>query len=39
MLSRRGWSRATPVIVQMMTIRISLGCLHDDMTVRLVALA
>ena len=38
MLSRRGWSRATPVIVQMTTIRISLRCLFDDMTMRPVAL-
>ena len=37
MLSRRVWSRATPVIVQIMTTRISLGCLLDDMTVRPVA--
>ena len=39
MLSRRVWSRVTPVIVPMMTTRISLRCLHDDMTVRPVALA
>ena len=39
MLSRRVWSRATPVTVQMMTTRISLRCLLDDMMVRLVALA
>ena len=39
MLSRRVWSRATPVIAQMMTTRISLECLLDDMIVRLVALA
>jgi hypothetical protein len=38
MLSRREWSRATLVIAQMMTTRISLRCLHDDMTMRLVAL-
>ena len=38
MLSRRVWSRATPVIVQMMTTRISLRCLLDDMTMRPVAL-
>ena len=37
MLSRRVWSRATPTIVQMMIIRISLGCLLDDMMVRPVA--
>ena len=37
MLSRRVWSRATPVIVQMMTTRISLRCLFDDMIVRPVA--
>ena len=37
MLSRRVWSRVTPAIVQMMTTRISFGCLLDDMTVRLVA--
>ena len=37
MLSRRGWSRATPMTVQMVTIRISLRCLLDDMTMRLVA--
>ena len=39
MLSRRVWSRVTPVTVQMMIIRISLGCLLDDMMVRPVALA
>ena len=39
MLSRRVWSRATLVTVQMMIIRISLGCLLDDMMVRSVALA
>ena len=39
MLSRRGWSRATLVIAQMMIIRISLRCLHDDMMVRPVVLA
>ena len=38
MLSRRGWSRATPAIVQMMTTRISLRCLLDDMTMKPVAL-
>ena len=37
MLSRRVWSRATPAIVLMMTIRTSLRCLHDDMTMRPVA--
>ena len=37
MLSRRVWSRATSATVQMMTTRISLGCLLDDMIVRLVA--
>ena len=37
MFSRRVWSRATPVIVLMMTIRLSLRCLLDDMTVRPVA--
>ena len=37
MLSRRGWSRVTSVIAQMMTTRISLRCLLDDMTMRLVA--
>ena len=37
MLSRRVWSRVTPMIVLMMTIRISLGCLLDNMMVRLVA--
>ena len=39
MLSKRVWSRATLVIVQMMIIRLSLRCLLDDMTVRTVALA
>ena len=39
MLSRRVWSRATPATVLMMTTRISLGCLLDDMMVRPVALA
>ena len=34
MLNRRVWWRATPAIVQMMTTRISLRCLLDDMTVR-----
>ena len=37
MLSRRGWSRATPATAQMMTTRISLRCLLDDMTMRPVA--
>ena len=37
MLNRRVWSRATLATVQMMIIRISLGCLLDDMMVRLVA--
>ena len=37
MLSRRVWSRATPVIVLMMTTRISLRCLLNEMTMRLVA--
>ena len=37
MLSRRGWSRATLVTVQMTTIRTSLRCLLDDMTMRPVA--
>ena len=39
MLNRRVWLRAIPAIVQMMIIRISLGCLLDDMTVRPVVLA
>ena len=39
MLSRRVWSKATLATVQMMTTRISLRCLHDDMTMRPVALA
>ena len=39
MLSRRVWSRATPVIAQMMITRISLGCLLDDIMVRPVVLA
>ena len=38
MLSRRGWSRVPPVIAQMMTTAISLRCLHDDKTMRPVAL-
>ena len=38
MLSRRGWLRATPVIAQMMTTGISLRYLHNDMTMRPVAL-
>ena len=38
MLSRRGWSRATLVIAQMMTTETFLRCLHDDMTMRPVAL-
>ena len=37
MLSRRVWSRATLAIAQIMTIRIYLRCLLDDMTMRLVA--
>ena len=37
MLSRRVWSRATLVTVQMMTISPSLGCLLSDMTMRPVA--
>ena len=37
MLSRRGWSRATPATAQMMTTVISLRCLHDDMAMRPVA--
>ena len=37
MLSRRVWSRVTPVIVLTMTTRISLRCLHDNMTMRPVA--
>ena len=37
MLSRRVWSRATLVTVQMMTTRLSLRCLLSDMTMRLVA--
>ena len=39
MLSRRVWSRATPVIVLVMIIRLFLRCLLNDMTVRSVALA
>ena len=39
MLSRGVWSRATLVIVQMMTTRLSLRCLLDDMTVRPVTTA
>ena len=38
MLSRSGWLRATPVTAQMRTTTISLRCLHDDMTMRPVAL-
>ena len=38
MLNRRVWSRVTPVTVQMMTIRLFLRCLLDDMTMRPVAL-
>ena len=38
MLSRRGWLIATLVIAQMMTTEIFLRCLHDDMTMRPVAL-
>ena len=38
MLSRRGWSRATVTTAQMMTTRLSLGCLLSDMTMRPVAL-
>ena len=37
MLSKRGWSRVTLVIAQMMTTRLFLKCLHDDMIMRLVA--
>ena len=37
MLSRRVWSRVTLVTAQMMTTRISLRCLLDDMMVRPVA--
>ena len=37
MLSKREWSRATPVIAQKMTTGISLRCLLDNMTMRLVA--
>ena len=37
MLSRRGWSRATPVIAQMRTTMIFHRCLHDDMIMRPVA--
>ena len=39
MHNRRIWLRATLVTLQMMTTRISLRCLLDDMTVRPVALA
>ena len=39
MLSRMVGSRVTPVIAQMMTTRISLRCLLDNMMVRPVALA
>ena len=38
MLNRRGWSRTTPATAQMRTTVISLRCLHDDMTMRPVAL-
>ena len=38
MLSRRGWSRATPVTAQMRTTGTFLRCLHYDMTMRPVAL-
>ena len=34
MLSRRGWSRATPVIAQMRTTVRYLRCLLDDMIMR-----
>ena len=37
MLSRRVWSRATLVTVQMMIIRLFLICLLDHMIERLVA--
>ena len=37
MLSRMVGSRVTPVIAQMMTTEISLRCLLNDMTMRLVA--
>ena len=36
---QRVWSRMTPLIVLMMTTKLSLICLLDDMTVRPVALA
>ena len=39
MHNRRVWLRVIPVTVQMMTTRISVRCLLDDMTVRPVALA
>ena len=39
MHSRRVWLRVILVTAQMMTTRISLGCLFDDMMVRPVALA
>ena len=39
MLNRREWLRATLVIAQMMTTRLSLRCLHGDMTVRPMGLA
>ena len=39
MLSRRVWSRATPATAQMMTTRLFLICLLDDMIMRPVALA
>ena len=38
MLSRRGWSRVTPVTAQTRTIGTFLRCLHVDMTMRPVAL-
>ena len=38
MLSRRVGSRETPVTVHMMIIRRSLGCLPNDMMVRLIVL-
>ena len=37
MLSRRGWSRATPVIAQTRTTGTLIRCLHVDMTMRPVA--
>ena len=39
MHSRRVWLRMVLVTAQMMIIRLFLRCLHDDMTVRPVALA